>query len=144
MKESFVFPLWNRHHSAHTNFNGNILRLFYQDGKTPGGLGCKASGEITKSNQFHLAVSSSSILDFRGKNTILKLLESGYVEGEKSKLPEPVEVTENGHGYACNLTILAPASYQWGLSFHILSGKSFLETVYGFDILWHKLSLMIS
>lgn len=44
MKEAFVFPapreLLNRprHYSADTNINENILRLFYQDGKSPGGL----------------------------------------------------------------------------------------------------------
>ncbi len=44
MKEAFVSPapceLLNRprHHSAHTNINDNILRLFYPDRKAPGGL----------------------------------------------------------------------------------------------------------
>lgn len=46
-KEAFVFPapcvLLNRprHHSAQSNINDNILCLFCQDGKTPGGLAGK-------------------------------------------------------------------------------------------------------
>lgn len=28
----------SRHHAAHSNINNNILGLFYQDGKAPGGL----------------------------------------------------------------------------------------------------------
>lgn len=44
MKEAFVLPAPReppsgpRHRPAHTNINDNILRLFYQDGETPGGL----------------------------------------------------------------------------------------------------------
>lgn len=75
MKEAFVFsspcePLKRpRHHSAHTNINNNILRLFYQDGKHARELGWKATSEITKSHQFHLAVPSSSVLDIKVKDT---------------------------------------------------------------------------
>lgn len=81
MKEAFVFsspcePLKRpRHHSAHTNINNNILRLFYQDGKHARGLGWKATSEITKSHQFHLAVPSSSVLDIKVKDTVAMLRE---------------------------------------------------------------------
>lgn len=90
MKEAFVFPapckLLNRprRHSAHANINDNILCLFCQDGETPGGLAGKLLVKITKSHQFHLAMPSSSVLDFKAKDTMLKLLESGHVEGKKS------------------------------------------------------------
>ncbi len=56
MKEAFVFAapreLLNspRHRSADTRISENILRLFYQDGKSPGAFGRKATLELTKSH----------------------------------------------------------------------------------------------
>ncbi len=56
MKEAFVFAapreLLNspRHHSADTRISENILHLFYQDGKSPGVFGRKATHELTKSH----------------------------------------------------------------------------------------------
>lgn len=57
------------------------------------GLGQQATGEITKSHQFNLAMPSSSVVYFKAKDKMLKLLESDHVEGKKTKLPEPDEVT---------------------------------------------------
>lgn len=36
---------------------------------------------------------SSSVVYFKAKDKMLKLLESDHVEGKKTKLPEPDEVT---------------------------------------------------
>lgn len=82
VKEVFVFPalceLWSRprHQAAHTDINDKYPMLILLGRKNTRGL--KPLVKKKNSHQIQFAVPSSSVLDFKAKDKMLKLLVWPY------------------------------------------------------------------